>query len=99
MRFTATVERFGMRTAYRGPPLKTILLRNVRIVGTKKIITDHLWFTAGKWSRELRAGHFFAFDTRVNPYLKGYYDERELDWHLTNPTKIQILGLSDGDNT
>ena len=106
MRFTATVERFGTKRAFRGPDLATILLRDVRRADSNQIVTDHLWFTQGRWSAALRAGQRFAFDARVDTYIKGYrgyrdiYDRPpELDWHLTRPTRVEIIDSHEGHST
>ncbi len=46
---TAKVERFGSKTAFKGPPLKTILLTDLR--GTaNEVLADHLWFVQSKGS-------------------------------------------------
>lgn len=45
--YAATFKRFGSKPAYKGPPIKTILLVDV-VNATGELITDHLWFTCGK---------------------------------------------------
>ena len=70
-RCRATVDRFGTKSAFQGPPIPTILLRNVTDeAGT--LLTDHLWFTCGRWSADLAIGDNFEFDARVAEYTKGY---------------------------
>jgi hypothetical protein len=95
--FTAVVERYGTKRAFRGDPLKTVLLRDVRY--GDMVVTDHLWFTCGKWSEQLKIGDQFSFDARVGVYGKGYQgrlaeelgEERyEADYRLERPTKVKI---------
>lgn len=97
-RCRATVERFGTRTVYRGPPCQTILLRNVVDARSGALLTDHLWFTAGKWSAGLAAGDTFEFDARAAEYVKGYRGRREVyeapvssDWKLARPSQVRVL--------
>lgn len=98
-RCRATVERFGSKRAYKGPPIRTILLRDVTDVRLGTVLTDHLWFTCGKWSEGLVAGDTFQFEARVGDYTKGYRGRRddditppiERDYRLERPTKILVL--------
>lgn len=98
-RCRATVERFGTKRAYKGPPIPTILLRDVSDVRLGTALTDHLWFTQGKWSERLSPGDTFEFDGRVGPYTKGYRGRRDdddmppisRDWRLERPTKVTIV--------
>ena len=53
-RIRARGERFGEKSAFRGPPLKTLLLREVVDDGTDRPLTDQLWMTTGKWSVDIR---------------------------------------------
>jgi hypothetical protein len=76
MRFTAKVERFGRKPAYRGPDLITLLLTDVRFEDGS-LATDHLWFKSGVWSEDLQPGMRFAFDARVDT-LRMPMEERGL---------------------
>ena len=104
LRFSATVIRFGKKTAFKGPDLDTILLGEVRIAGETPILAEHLWFTCGKWSKTLKVGDDFSFDARVGSYEKGYrgyrddvWTESGTDFRLERPTKIKIhKGDKDG---
>lgn len=66
---------------------------------TRPPLTDHLWFTTGKWSAGVRAGDVIEFDARADEYIKGYHGRRDLpdaapieqDWRLTRPTKVIIV--------
>jgi hypothetical protein len=100
-RFTATVKRFGSKPAYKGPPIVTLLLVDVRDeAGTQ--VTDHLWFTVRKQLKELDAqpGDQIEFTARVTPYVKGYRGRREdfdlppvsMDYRLSHPTQFKKVG-------
>ena len=98
-RCRATVDRFGNKPAYRGYPIPTILLRNVVDAESGKLLTDHLWFTTGKWSSMLTIGDIFEFDARVSDYIKGYRGYRDdvdapitQDWKLQRPTNVTVIG-------
>ncbi len=98
LRCRAVVERFGTKPAFKGPPRQTILLRDVIDTDTGVFLTDHLWFTAGKWSAALAAGDIFEFEARVASYIKGYRGCQEVynapvsqDWKLTRPTKVTVI--------
>ena len=96
--FTAIVDRFGTKSSFRGPPLPTICLKDVKD-STGKVVTDHLWFTVGKTLKalELQPGDKITFDARVTEYYKGYKGHRddydlppvEKDYRLSLPTKVK----------
>jgi hypothetical protein len=95
----AVVERFGTKSSYRGPPIQTLLLKDIVDCNSSKLLTTHLWFTCGKWSEKLKVGDTFQFDARVSMYEKGYRGRREdimdkliqLDWRLERPTKVKVI--------
>jgi hypothetical protein len=59
-RFSGTVKRLGSKPAYRGAPLPTLLLVDVRDeAGT--LVTDHLWFTVRKQMMERNLKKWAAF--------------------------------------
>ena len=98
LRFMATVDRFGEKSAFRGAPMPTILLKDVRIAESKQVVTEHLWFTKGKSWEQCRKGDEVAFDARVTTYEKGYKGYREdvfapvtTDYKLERPTNVVIL--------
>ena len=98
MSFTATVERYGKKRAFRGEDLDTILLKDVARVDNQQPVTDHLWFTAGKSWDGLRPGMRVSFDARVGDYEKGYFGNREdvyktaeTDYRLERPTKVCVI--------
>lgn len=64
---------------------KTLLLINVTDAIAGDILTDHLWFTSGKWSNGLKRGDEIEFDARVSRYVKK---SGIRDWRLERPTKV-----------
>ncbi|MCI0712746.1 MAG: hypothetical protein L0154_21500 [Chloroflexi bacterium] len=98
MRFRGQVERFGKKTAYRGPDKDTLLLTNINRADSDAVVADHLWLTAGKQLKDLKlqVGDVIEFDARVDKYVKGYFGWRddvykptEVDYRLTYPTKFK----------
>lgn len=94
-RFTARIERFGSKRAFRGPDIKTILLVDVKAASDGMPITDHLWFAKGKRWDGIQPGDVVEFDARVGMYEKGYKGHRDdvfnpasKDYRLERPTKI-----------
>ena len=98
--FSGVFVREGLKSAYRGLPLPTVLLKDVKLKDSDKIITDHLWFnkTKGFESLNLKEGNIVQFDARVDSYVKGYKGYREdvcshteKDYKLSYPTKIKLI--------
>lgn len=95
--FTATVSRYGKKGAFRGEPIDTVLLVNIRRFDTGEVVTDHLWFTAGKSWMGFKPNDHVTFDARVGEYEKGYFGRREdvcvepsVDYRLERPTKVLL---------
>lgn len=98
--FTGTFERFGTKSNYKGPPSKTILLKDIKRL-SGEIVADHLWFIVGKRfdAANLTEGDTIKFDARVTPYIKGYKGYRddffdapiEKDYRLSYPTNIRKI--------
>ena len=100
--FTGIFERYGSKSAYRGPPVRTLLLKDVRQDG--RPVCDHLWLNETKgfaalW--DLQNGDTVQFDGRVTRYVKGYRGRRddvykpvEVDYKLSRPTKVSIVARS-----
>jgi hypothetical protein len=96
--FRGTFSRFGLKSAYKGPPLKTVLLINITD-SSGRIVCDHLWFnfTKGFAALDLKEGDVVEFHARVKDYWKGYRGRRddvwdkplEKDYKLSFPTKIR----------
>lgn len=99
-RFRGTVAKFGTKPAYKGAPIKTVLLRDVKD-SNDRVVTDHLWFVVGVQFESLKLvpGDEIQFDARVTNYRKGYrgrrdddYDDRpppSVDYRLSRPTKVR----------
>ena len=99
-RFAGTVVRFGKKSGYKGSPLKTVLIADIRFHNQHDAVTDHLWFTCGKWSEPIEPGNTIAFDARITSYRKGYRGYREdafdappssVDYRLERPTKVAVM--------
>ena len=99
LRFRARLERWGEKPAFKGYPIRTLLLVDLTRADTGEVVADHLWFTSGKWAEGLSVGCTFEFDARVDSYRKGYRGYRDdeylpgesLDWHLERPTKVTLI--------
>jgi hypothetical protein len=102
--FRGTIAQFGMKPGYTGRDLPTLMLKDV-MDSAGNIITDHLWFMVGKRlaALDLQIGDVISFQARVTAYEKGYkgyrddvYKPIEIDYRLSNPTKItRIAGAND----
>jgi hypothetical protein len=98
--FTATFSRFGTKKAYKGPPLKTALLVDVRNT-LDELIADHLWFTVYKTLDQvgLEPGDRVQFKATPEAYKKGYRGRRddfdlpppEIDYCLKRPSHVRKL--------
>ena len=95
--FIGTFERFGKRTAFRGPDLTTVLLKDIHLKDDTHILTDHLWFNLTREfaQQSLCPGDKVQFDGRVDNYMKGYFGYREdvyvpqeVDVKISFPTKV-----------
>lgn len=97
--FVAVVERFGTKNGFKGM-LPTILLKDVKLLGSDEVITDHIWFTKGKSWDACKEGSIVSFHARVGVYTKGYKGrdmERMIenpvtrDYRLERPTKVTLV--------
>ena len=103
LRFIATVERFASKSAFRGPAIPTVLLKDIRRTDTGENVSDHLWFTKGKSWESTTIGCQVEFDARVSVYEKGYKGHRDdvfdapvsVDYRLERPTKVEVLPPND----
>ena len=96
-KFTGIFVRYGVKPAYKGPPIETLLFRDVRDQ-TGKLVTDHIWFTTTKGFDvyKFNDGDVVSFDARVKEYWKGYrgrrgddgYSQVTKDYKLSHPNKI-----------
>lgn len=101
LRFSAVFKRYGEKPNWHGFKDKTILMVDVRVLGSEAVVTDHLWFNATKGFETigvLAEGDIVEFDGRVKKYEKGYRgrDWRKalrnppsIDWKISHPTKIK----------
>jgi hypothetical protein len=97
-RFEGIFVRFGTKKAYKGYPIPTVLLKDVKCLANNDIKTDHLWFTCGKRLEKLnlKENDIVRFDARVTPYIKGYRGYRDIeeyrpiekDYRLSFPTNV-----------
>lgn len=98
--FTGTFVRFGTKVPYKGPPITTLLIKDITN-DDGSITEDHVWFSmTSRFENikdELRDGVKLTFEARIKPYTKGYVnrrewiDERVTDYKLSYPTNIQIV--------
>ena len=99
--FQATFERFGNKRAYRGPPLVTMLFKDIKGTGGE-VLADHVWFIRRKRldGLLLQPGESIEFDATVKRYTKGYRGRRDddedhapigEDFCLANPNKFRRL--------
>jgi hypothetical protein len=96
----AEVSKFGTKQAFKGPPLDTVCLINLKDE-TGSEISDHLWLKVGKQiaNLQLRTGDLISFHARAKQYAKGYFGRRidvyvpaQVDYTLSNPTKFKKEG-------
>lgn len=81
--FEGVVGKFGWKRGYNGDRQPTLLLKDVKLVDTGEVVTDHLWFTMGKrWEmQQLTIGDRVRFEARVKPYIKGYRGYRKSNYY------------------
>ena len=61
-RVEARIERFGPHRSPKGHDLRTVLLTSIVSAATGELLTEHLWFTCGRWSEALRRGDHVLFN-------------------------------------
>lgn len=93
IRVRATVERYGIRSTYKGSNKMTILLKDITNTNTQEYLSDHIWFTVGKRFEKLKliSGDIIEFDARIDTYSKGYAEDSHIDYKLAYPTNIEII--------
>jgi hypothetical protein len=100
-RYRAIIARFGTKRSF-GYESETVLLIDV-VTTNGQPITDHIWFTCGKWTSTLKIGDKIEFNARSASYIKGYAGDREdviaergygttQSYKLANPTKVVTIG-------
>lgn len=97
-RVRGRVDRFGAKSAYKGPDIPTVLVLDIVDVVTGETLTDHMWFRQGKRWHGVRVGDVIEFDARVDSYEAGYRGRRadvvveyRIDYRLTFPTKLVVI--------
>ena len=105
--FIGTFVREGLKNAFKGGVLPTLLFQEVQRVSDKKLMCDHLWLNKTKAlaALDLSAGMQIEFAARVKQYSKGYLGKKEdlkkevkQDFKLSHPTQVKVLG-SNAKNT
>ena len=100
--FSGTFARTGLKPAYKGPPLVTVLLSDIVFWPSNEEACDHLWLNDTKGFHALAAqpGDTVVFRARIVPYVKGYRGRREdawdappveKDYKLAFPTAFRLL--------
>jgi hypothetical protein len=98
IRFSGRVERFGTKDGFTGIE-PTVLLKHVKLVEDGMKLTDHVWINKGLQWANVQIGDVVAFDARVDSYLKGYWDNKSIDYRLTRPTKVEVTSSADLDQS
>lgn len=97
--FSGTFVRYGTKSGWKGRSVRTILLTDIKLVATDKIVADHIWITEGKQIAKLgfEEGDIILFKARCTEYWKGYkghdeYNEHpiEKDFRLSFPTDFRV---------
>jgi len=94
-RFRGRFSRFGTRTSYGYVKRMALLVYVTDARGNG--MTDHLWLNWNKTieALNLQPGDVLEFDARVKRYVKGYYDNRQVDYKLSHPTNFVKIGVHD----
>ena len=104
--FVGTFVREGLKTAFKGAPLLTLLLKDVKRVSDQKLMCDHLWLNKTKALTALRlsTGEQVQFAARVAQYSKGYLGRKDVpnknvtqDFKLSRPTQVTVLSSTTKD--
>ena len=64
-RFTAEIDQFGWGYGYLGKREKRVLLKNVRMAGSRKRLINQVRFPCGEWTQHLGVGDVISFDARI----------------------------------
>lgn len=94
-RFRGTFQKFGQRTSHGYVKPMALLVDLTDARGNE--MCDHLWLnlTPTVERLDLQPGDRIEFDARVARYVKGYHDDRRVDYKLNNPTNFVKLGSHD----
>lgn len=97
--YTAKFQRYGKKASFRGPPVLTLLMHDVRDA-RGEIVTGHIWFTMCKAWADVRPGDWVQFTASVKRYEKGYrgrneFDDGEpavvVDYKLAFPADVKVI--------
>lgn len=98
--FIAVFERYGKKSSWFAIG-NTVLLKDIRLADSDKILTDHVWLTVGKQLYELgelKQGDIIQFNARVGKYYHKFFDrdymvrpEYSLDFRLDRANKFAVL--------
>lgn len=75
----ASFGRYGTKKAFRGPPIRTALFREVTTLCGRPL-SDHVWLVVGKTLAalgDLREGDQVTFSAVPKRYTKGYRGRRD----------------------
>lgn len=75
----AEVEGFRWKEGYNGYRERRILLKNVKLRDSGRLLKERLRLTCGKWAQELQVGEMIAFNARLE------------NGDLKNPTKVEFI--------
>lgn len=81
-RFEAKIVAFRWGYGYLGREEKQILLKNIKMEGSGKLLKDQ-WFGCGKWTQRFGVGDVIAFDATLK------------DGKLQYPTKVSLIESAD----
>ena len=81
-RFEAKIVAFRWGYGYLGREEKQILLKNIKMEGSGKLLKDQ-WFACGKWTQRFGVGDVIAFDATLK------------DGKLQYPTKVSLIESAD----
>jgi len=94
--FSGVFERYGSKGQYKGHPLKTVLLLDIKDAHGNHM-TDHSWFNLTKGFESLgplNQGDQIGFRARVKEYVKGSARRGrkiQTDYRLSHPSKVHLL--------
>ena len=97
--FAGTVERHGTRRRENSLEERWLLLTDVDRTDTGQVVAKRVWFRDGKWSRDMRMGHRYAFHARMqhcpdnleSPGISGRINQK---WRIANPNKVREVETS-----
>ena len=85
LEFISIIEEFDEEPSLKGPPVPTILLKDISILETGEIIADSLYFAKGNSWKNCKVGDQVSFEARV------VYYPMSLDYRLEMPNKVSVL--------